>query len=290
MINLFFIKIVITYIKKNFQKPQNGLMQIIIINVLAFLVLLTINLIKKFIIGSPQEIESYLSVSPQWANFKPWTLFTYSFVTQYPFTLLCNMILLNTFGNIIVSLLGNNRLITLYVFGTIAGGIAFLLAYNFVPFFIKEAAQTPLIGASAGIYAVMVGAATFAPNFSFFLFPFISSKLKYIVIFILVSTLAALSYGSESYEVIIAKIGGALWGYFYIWYLRLLSTSSWEPWTFWTRMRTKFKKKTSSNSFKKRNNRQTSQKKIDIILDKISTHGYKNLTNEEKQSLFNAGK
>ncbi len=284
----------IKYIKENFQRPQNGLKQIIIINVLAFLVLLTINLIEKFIIG-PQEIESYLSVSPQWANFKPWTLFTYSFVTQYPLTLLYNMFLLNTFGNITVSLLGNNRLITLYVFGTIAGGIAFLLAYNFVPFFIEEAANTPkLIGVSAGIYAVMVGAATFAPNFSFFLFPFISVRLKYIVIFVLVGTLANLSYG-ESYGVIIAQLGGALWGYFYIWYLRLPSMSSWKPWTFWTRMRTKFKKNTFSLSQKKgekkkRKNRQTSQKEIDIILDKISTHGYKYLTDEEKQSLFNAGK
>ena len=77
----------------------------------------------------------------------------------------------------------------------------------------------------------------------------------------------------------IAHIGGYLAGFYY--YISLYGFGDFKK--YFTKTKKPNKEHNSSADFSK-------QKKIDLILDKISKSGYDNLTKSEKEFLFKAGK
>ena len=64
---------------------------------------------------------------------RPWTLLTQMFMHDGVWHVLANMLWLGLFGSILQSLTGNRKLIPVFIYGGLAGGIAFILAYNFLP-------------------------------------------------------------------------------------------------------------------------------------------------------------
>jgi membrane associated rhomboid family serine protease len=81
---------------------------------------------------------------------RPWTIFTYMFVHSGVMRVLGNLLWLWAFGFIIQDLMGNRKIIPLFIYGGLLGGIFFILTYTL--FFNGQAQSPTLEGASAGFW------------------------------------------------------------------------------------------------------------------------------------------
>ena len=293
--------------KSAFQRPNSAHIQLIVINVVIYGVLgvfMVISMISGF--GEFFDaVHNQLSIPALFSEFitRPWTIITYAFVHDLSGILhiLFNMLVLYWFGRLFVEYLGSDKLIAVYVLGGISGGVFYLLAYNTVPFFMERSTQIQIemVGASASIDAIVVGAATLLPNYSFYLLFFGPVKIKYIAaITVLLSFIGTVGSNAGGN---IAHLGGALIGYIYIRQLQAgINWGSWVTLTFdWVvdlfrskpKVKVSYRKNERSTVNGPRGvDSRTSQEEIDIILDKISEKGYESLTREEKEKLFNASK
>lgn len=291
--------------KMAWKKPDNALVQIIIINLVVFVVLNILRVIFS-ISGNPETFNLILDqiVLPSDISsflYKPWTLVTYFFAHEGFFHILFNMLFFYWFGRIIYEFLGNNKLIILYVMGGLAGGLMFILIYNLVPYFHDRVQGSVLLGASAGVLAVVVGAATYMPNYTVFLLFLGPVRIKYIAIFYVLLSFFRIDGTNAGGE--LAHLGGAIIGYLYIVQLRrgndfgipIIKLMTFLKSLFKPRPRVKvsYKSKTQKvNADKTKTSKASgvSQDEIDEILDKISQGGYESLTKQEKQKLFDASK
>ena len=290
--------------KNIWTKPDNGLIQIIVINISVF-VLINLFRVILTLAGSTDTyvwIVENLALPSDFPTFilKPWTLITYFFTHEGFFHILFNMLFLYWFGKIVHDLLGNNKLVNLYVLGGIIGGISYMLAYNLIPFYHDRVNQSILIGASAGVFAVVVGAATYFPNYSLFLLFLGPIRIKYIAIFYVLLSFFRIDGTNAGGD--LAHLGGAAIGFLYILQLKKGNDIG-QPITqfiIWVRKmftpRPKIRvsyKNTKTQSSKKTSapaKDKVSQEEIDVILDKISQGGYESLSKEEKQKLFDASR
>jgi len=88
----------------------------------------------------------------------------------------------------------------------------------------------------------------------------------------------------------IAHIGGALYGFLYIYLKQYNINSNYlidNMLFFLKRRNTKFTYSKKENDYEYNTRKQQEQKRIDSILDKISKSGYDSLSKEEKDDLFN---
>lgn len=297
--------------KNAWRKPDNGLVQLIILNVTVFVglgILLVISSItgfdslfefayRQFTIPAP--IGEFIT--------RPWTLLTYSFAHSFRnlWHIIMNMLVLYWFGKVFVDFLGSQKLINLYVMGALAGGITYLLAYNLIPFYEERMHLfNGMVGASAAVYAITVATATYWPNYKFYLLLIGPVKIAYIAIFVIITALLG-TVGSNAGGNL-AHLGGALIGYIYA--VQLRKGNELGKWVFKSMEFIKsffVKSPTIKVSHRKtRSGKATSgktssasqapkgynQADIDKILDKISASGYDSLTKEEKEMLFNASK
>ncbi len=288
-------------------KPNNAVVQIILINLIVFV---SARIFKVFFdlsgatdtffwmfrkLQLPAEIGSFL--------LQPWSIVTYFFTHFDFFHILFNMLFLFWFGRIIQEFLNSKRVIALYVLGGLAGGLLYMFMYNFIPFFADRVAGSMMLGASAGVFAIVVGAAVFMPNYTFFLLFIGPVKIKYIAIFYVFMSFIGSTGANAGGE--IAHLGGALIGWIYIsqlnkgtdlggWIISFISfvKSMFKPQpkikvTHRSGNRRPSKKESKAKTSESGN---TPQAEIDAILDKISEKGYESLSKDEKQKLFNASK
>ena len=145
-----------------------------------------------------------------------------------------------------------------------------------------------MLGASAGVFSVVLGSATLIPNYTFHLLFIGAVRIKYIALFYVALSFFDVTGNNSGGE--IAHLGGAFIGYLYIRQLQN-GTNMGDPIikviNFFNK--TNFKKTTNKND-KQNNNEEISQDDIDKILDKISDSGYSSLNKNEKEKLFNASK
>ncbi len=218
---------------------------------------------------------------------KPWTLVSYGFLHSGFFHILFNMLLLYYIGNIFLDFFNRKQFLTYYILGIITGGIFYILSYNYLP--ALKTQQTILVGASAGVTAVLVGIASHIPQYAL-RFQFIGNiKLLYIALFFVALDVIQIPVGNAGGH--IAHLGGALVGFLltsqfnqgknYInWIEKLFQPKGKKP------LKTVYKTKKSTTS----NKTESQQAQIDRILDKISKSGYETLSKEEKDFLFQVGK
>ena len=280
--------------KYAFRKKNNGLIQIILINIIVFIALLLINI--AFSLTAHKEnyraVKDFLSIPADFNQFiyKPWTLLTYFFTHFDPLHILTNMLGLYWFGKLIEEYLGNRHVVALYLMGGLFAGFCYLLLSNFVPYF---QSSNSMIGASGAVYAIVLGAATLIPNYTFFLFLIGPVKIKYIAAFFIVSAFIEISIGSNLGGQV-SHLGGALFGYVYI--SRLKKGNDWSivftkiPVFFKNLFKAKTKLKVTYRNQQGASGLPSSptEEEIDRILDKIIRSGYESLTKEEKQNLFHA--
>jgi membrane associated rhomboid family serine protease len=204
------------FVRAHFQRSQNGLMQVLLLNALGFLLLLLLKIV--LVIGGYEATYTALCQSlalpASWSAclHQPWALLTHCWVHVSFFPTLCGLLLLHTLGQVVMGRLGSRHFVALYLLGGLTGGLLFLLLYNVAPYF--QGTSASLLGFSGSLYAVMVAAATLAPQFSFSLFILGPLRLKYIVGFLVLIVLLNL-VGAEP-AASIAQLGGALLGYVYV--------------------------------------------------------------------------
>ncbi len=296
-------------IKFNVFESGNTLYQLIFINVAVFLVFGTVKVLLTWFLVNPallSEIQSYLAVShePFEVLIKPWTLVTYMFLHAGLFHILFNMLIFYWFGRIFQEYLGNKRLLSTFISGGIAGAVTFILAYQVIPVLAQNPVSAGMVGASAGVMAIVVAAATLLPDFTLSLILIGPVRLKYIaIVMVLLSFLgtAGSNAGGE-----FAHLGGAIYGFFYIrqlqkgtdmgqWVnsayegLKSLFTGNKSPQSNFKVHRNDSQSK-GYKTYRSEKGKKAQQKEIDRILDKIAESGYDSLTEEERQTLFRASK
>jgi membrane associated rhomboid family serine protease len=280
------------------------LIQIILINVIVFLLLNIFMLMFKWtgLAGWYGYVEGNLMLPANLSVFitRPWTLVTYFFSHVGIFHILFNMLFLYWFGKLVEEYLGNRRLINLYLLGGLSGGILYLLIYNLIPYYSQQIEDSVMLGASGAVFAVVVGAATLMPNYTFFMFLLGPVRIKYIAAFYIIMSFVQLSADNNPGGNL-AHLGGALLGFIFIKQLKKGTDIGQPLTTLAESIRKLFARKPAMKVtyHKKESNRSTvssynqasytpNQDEIDAILDKISRSGYESLTKEEKQKLFRA--
>lgn len=230
---------------------------------------------------------------------KPWTLITHMFVYVDIWQVFANMLWLWCFGYIMQDLTGNKKIIPLFIYGSLVGALAFILAYNFVPSLKSQLPVAAAMGGSAGVMAVAIATTMVSPNYR--IFPMLRGgiPLWVLTVFYVLSNVFTISVKDTA--TIMVHLAGALIGFLYISFLR--QGYDWGAWmnNFFDWVNNLFnpdkpKKgksikeelfyKASEKPFKKTPN--LTPQRVDEILDKINQHGYNFLTEEEKELLKRA--
>jgi membrane associated rhomboid family serine protease len=271
--------------------------KLILINVICFVLPLFLKTLF-YLLNIPSNVMiGWFELSAEWSDllFKPWTIFTYSFMHSGFFHLFWNMYLLYFASRLFLNLFSLRTFFNVYFLGVLLGGLTFMLSYSVFPAF--QYASPIMVGASAGVMAVLIFMATYSPDLEVRII-FFNVKLRYLGIAFVLLDVIQIPYGNAGGH--LAHLGGAALGYLYVKRLdqgvdiglpfenftnRVLNLFKKQ-----SKLKTVHKRKASSNSKKKVTTQEVDQSKIDSILDKISKSGYDSLTQKEKDFLFQAGK
>ncbi len=282
----------------------NILEKIIVINVGIYLV----GLILGNVLNLPKESSlNWLALPSNFSDFilKPWAIIGYAFAHYDFLHILFNMAWLYFIGRMFLNLFNSKMALNVYFLGAIFGGLLFMLCYTLFPSVFQL--NSRLVGASAAVRALFIFLCVYMPNQDLRFFTF-KLKLWYIGVAIVVLDVFGVIAGIKdpiqgNAGGNLAHLGGALLGYFYAKQLlkghdigkgferamdyiaNLFKGLKKAP------LKTVHKSKSKVGGYTKGDfNQFNNQKKIDIILDKISKSGYDSLTAEEKEYLFRAGK
>ncbi|MDR2911606.1 MAG: rhomboid family intramembrane serine protease [Bacteroidales bacterium] len=286
---------IISEIKKSFREGS-VLTRIIYINLGVFLLVKLLGVVS-LLINQPFSLSNLLALPSELSAllYHPYTFITYMFLHENLFHIIFNLLGLYWFGKMLLYHFENNKLLGLYLLGGISGGALYVIAYNFLPVF--ASVDGILIGSSASVYAILVALAVYDPDREIHLFFIGKFALKYIAIFYVL--LSVLSISSTNPGGNIAHLGGAFWGWFYISRLRKGKDTGFALIKFinsvpgWFKPKPKMKvtyKQPPRHDHEYNRYKNMQQEEINRILDKISKSGYENLSQQEKDLLFNQGK
>ncbi|MEL6636611.1 MAG: rhomboid family intramembrane serine protease [Bacteroidota bacterium] len=297
----------------------NMITRIVIVNVAVFVLINLVKLILRLTngwqdTGLYNEILHFLCISadPWYILTRPWTIFTNMFLHEGFMHILFNMLFLYWFGRIVGDLIGDRRILPLYLMGGLAGGLAFFISANLLNY--GGGAANFALGASAAVMAIVLAAGVLAPDYIMRLILIGDVRLKYIVAVLVVLDLVSLANNINTGGHF-AHLGGAVFGWFFVTQLQNGNDLS-EPinrWldrlnAFWLNLKNRMQGKAprprvvyrNKDKMKRSAGRPRAstdgndgpqhQEKLDSILDKIKKSGYDSLSSEEKEFLFNASK
>lgn len=165
-----------------------------------------------------------------------WRFLTFQFLHADPTHLLFNMLGLFFVGTLVEQYLGARRYIAYYLLCGICGALGYLalnllgyvvlqqwpqLKYQ-VPALLFDDVYTPLIGASAGVFGVLMAAAFIAPRAIVMVFFVIPMKLRTAVYLFLGLAMLNLVRGGSNAGGDAAHVGGAIAGAYFIRHTHLL--------------------------------------------------------------------
>lgn len=295
---------------KQFFGQKSALSNLILINILVFLFINSVNLFL-FLFSLDQAFIQTNGVSRLvfWLSLpadlgalilKPWTLITYMFVQEGLFHLAFNMMVLYVGGQIFVNYLSSKMLVTTYILGGLSGALLYIISFNLFPAFSSNVGNAIALGSSASVLAIFAASATRAPELKMQLFLFGRISLKYIAIVLIILDVLNIQNGNAGGH--IAHLGGALYGFLFVRFLKKgknigsffenLNFGSFFNW--FKKPEQKFKNiytnpraSTDDDFLRKKAEYQAS---IDDILEKIKKSGYESLSAAEKAQLFDASK
>jgi membrane associated rhomboid family serine protease len=294
------------------------LVKIIFINAFVFIILNLLSVIDYFAktnFGSfTLELISFKASKE--LLYQPWSILTYQF-TQVGFLhILFNMLWLHLFGSIVSDFIGKNKIVPLYIIGGFFGAILYSII-SAILFFSKSDlynANNIMYGASAGVMAVVLAAATLAPNYEIRLLLLGNVKIKWIALVTVILDIIFLNDGNLGGH--LSHLGGAFFGWLFITQLRNGNDYAHKFYAIIDFFKNIFKKKPKmkvvynekkekvyAEETKKQQhqhqkntnnnrplNKQEKQKQLDTILDKINSSGYDSLNKDEKDFLYQISK
>jgi membrane associated rhomboid family serine protease len=264
--------------------------KIIFINIAVFAISYLTKALFSLMQWGEDPFFNWFALPANFSNFflRPWSIISYGFLHGDFWHILFNLIILYYFGNLFLDFFSKRDFLIYYFLGIIFGGVVYMFSYNFFPALKTNTAY--LVGATAGVTAILVGLATKIPNYAMN-FRFIGSiKLWYIAVGVILLDIIQIPVSNTGGH--LAHLGGALIGFLLTnqtnngknisnLFSSLFKTKKQNP------LKTVYKKPKPKKSIKNSN---AHQRKIDEILDKISKSGYETLTKEEKDFLFSVGK
>jgi len=219
-----------------------------------------------------------------------WEFVTFQFIHAHVLHLVFNMLGLYFFGPWAERWWGGRRFLAFYLLCGCAGAAFYtLLTWLGIlqpPPGMPSLDQMPLVGASAGIYGVLVGVAVIAPDLRVMLyFPPIEMSMRQLAMVVLAIAAATvvLDLGNAGGEA--GHLGGAILGFLLMRQPRLLAWAGGRgsgveiirPKAFGMHTEAKLRPRTDIDL--------NTQAEVDRILDKISQQGFQSLTDSERAVL-----
>ncbi len=217
-------------------------------------------------------------------EFRLWEFVTFQFLHGSLGHVLFNCIGLYFFGPWMERWWGSARFLWFYLLCGCAGAAFFtLLAFVGV---LPTGMQSYLVGASAGIYGILIGVAFIAPGLRVtLLFPPVELSMRQLAIGLMVISAGAILLkigGNEGGEA--GHLGGAILGFFLMRYPRLLGGQPRFGPISGRAERTPVDPKLRPRAELQLND----DPEVDVILDKISSEGFQSLTQSERDILRKA--
>jgi len=226
---------------------------------------------------------------------RPWTVVSYMVLHNRFGLLLLNMAMLWWGGAVFKKMFSERQLAWTYGLGGLVGALFFVLAHNVFPAFESAKATAVVMGATASVYAVLVAAVTFMPDYRIPLLVFGGMKFIWIVAVFLVIDLVGIS--PENAGTYFAHLGGIVYGFVYGLVMRggfkfeVKGTKKRKPKMEYTPYEEVYDEPQVPRSDEEYNYQKAEKERnVDAILDKIAKNGYASLTAEEKEFLFKNSK
>lgn len=230
----------------------------------------------------------HFSTAKAFIHLEVWRFVTFQFLHFNWVHLLFNMFGLWFVGGLVEQYLGGKRYAAFYLVCGIFGALMYLLLNlmgNLIPQHIPGVlfndVYTPLIGASAGVFGVLIAAAFIEPRAIVYVYFAIPMRLRTAVFLLMGVTLVNLFSGSHNAGGEAAHVGGALAGFYFIRHTHLLRDffdifgNSHRPERVEGRRGVARETAPSAGP----------EPAVDRILDKVTAQGLASLTDEEKRIL-----
>ncbi|MBA3853122.1 MAG: hypothetical protein C0503_01830 [Gemmatimonas sp.] len=226
----------------------------------------------------PSFVTELLVFVPREILLRPWTLVTYMFLHGGFSHILFNMLGLFFFGSRVEQRLGERRFITLYLIAGIFGALASLI---FTP-------RAAVIGASAGVFGVMMAFAMFWPHEKIYIWGVIPVEARILVLVTTAFALFAGLGGRGGGVAHFAHLGGYVGAFVYLWYLQRNSAQRRFK-AQMNRVEPSVKRQVSlhRDQLDLQGVHELTRDEVNRILDKINASGIESLTPEELRFLSN---
>lgn len=173
---------------------------------------------------SHDQAWGHFSTFKAFGQFEIWRFVTFQFLHFGWTHLAFNLIGLWSFGPDVEEYLGRKRYLALYLVCGVFGALAYLLLNGLgnlfptvhIPGLLFHDTRTPLVGASAGIFGIMLAAAFVVPQRVIDLLFVIPIRIKPAVYLFFGLALINLLFGTQNAGGEAAHVGGALAGYYFI--------------------------------------------------------------------------
>lgn len=162
---------------------------------------------------SPLYLWGYFSIDLAIRHGQVWRFLTFQFLHASPMHLIFNMIGIYFFGPIVEAHFQGRRYLAFYLLCGVAGALCFLLLS--AARLLNVDPQTPMIGASAGIFGLLVAAAMIAPDVELFYYIFPITIRTAAIFGIGLALFSVFSSGSNVGGEA-AHLGGALMGFVFM--------------------------------------------------------------------------
>jgi len=237
--------------------------------------LLIANIVVFFLEQTSPGFANALVLVPAYLVTRPWTAVTYMFLHASITHIFFNMLGLYFFGPRVEERLGARRFLWLYFLSGISGAVLSTLL----------APRSPVVGASAAVFGVMLAFAKFWPDVQFLLFFIIPVQARIAVILMVVMALWSGIGGSRSGVADFAHLGGFLGGWLYLQWITRGTGSK--------RFRSKTVAPVGRDTLSNWKGvdvgriHEVNRDEVNRILDKISAKGLASLTPQERLFLSN---
>ena len=226
-----------------------------------------------------EPLSAYLGVTVG-GFWQVWRYFTFQFLhdTEWVWHLVLNMLGLYLLGAPLEQLWGGRRFLIFYLACGVAAGVAYVVigALGGLP------RAMPIIGASGGVYGILLAAAVLLPHFRVILLVFpVPIRLAAILIFgVMAMTVLSSLGGGHAWAAMsdVAHLGGAVAAAAWLWVLP-------RVWVAGAGFRTRLREGAWQRQLEER---QQEQEEVDRILQKIHDQGLGSLSPKERRTLQQA--
>lgn len=226
----------------------------------------------------------YLAFQPSAVFLRPWSVLTYMFVHGGFWHIFFNLLVLFFFGPPLEGRWGSREFIKYYLICGLGGAaLSFVFAFN-----------SPIVGASAAVYGVMLAFAMNWPDMPIYIWGIFPVKAKWLVMALAALSLVSAFGGSADGVAHFAHLGGFAAGFLYIKFDKANGNPLHKMRKLVSRRRFKVVPGESAAKVEapkaRRRNENRELDEVDKVLDKISTQGMASLTPEELRLLDEVSK